>query len=204
MSLVPGGDRGGVRMTTDIEVIIERDFMRAVQVQHDTHRRRWVLAILAHRIVGRYTQGLTQEFADRLGVSVDAVELWARAWAMYKQIRFRINSEAAHLYAGELTITHLGTMDKLAAKHALPPQACDHHLLNIVSRKIAGDRYSVATLAQDVEADRPGQKPVDWHYHWNRLKKPLEIMASFDGELDPDIKRWVLAGLALLGDYDVV
>lgn len=190
---------------TDIEIIIERDLARAEKVQRDTHRRRWVLAILAYRTVGRYVPGLTQELADRLGVSTDAVELWARAWAMYKQIRFRINSEAAHLYAGELTITHLGTMDKLAAKYSLPPQACDHHLLNTVSRKIDGDRYSVASLAQDVEADKTG-KAVDWNYHWKRLRRPLEQLASFDGELPADIKRRVLELLALFDEkyYDVI
>jgi len=192
----------------DIECEIARDLERAKAHKSRENRERWVLALIASRTVGRRIPGLTVELARICGLTApDAVEHWAKAWRMYRILKRVTGRWNANVLRRELTVSHFYVIFDLGHKYKMSIMEIETYLMLMLDNKaVREERWSVDVLRTEVSADYPDGKAVDWRYHWTRLRRPLEQLASFDGELPDEIKRGILELLALFDEkyYDVV
>ena len=177
----------------------------AVQHAKAGDRELWIAAYQANKVYGLYQDNATNEIAKRAGRSISTVKNWVNAYRCFSSC-LALEYELTRWSRRELSITHFRIMYEMAQRYSLPPSAQLVHFYTILGYKRTGSPYSVEILKQEIEATKPEQKAVDWHYWFERVRNPLEKLASFDGELPPEIKRRVVELLALFDEryYDVV
>ena len=184
------------------ENAIERDLERGERHNGREAFHKWAKSIPASRTVGRNIEGLTKEFGRRCGVKEDSVEKWAKAWRLYKVIRFvciryRADTYRMKIYRREFSVSHFTVMWELGHKYSLSVDKIMEYFDNLLVSGYFGGSWSVETLRREVEADHE-HAAVDWRrWHWPRLITMLETLVTFDGELGDEVKAWVKQGLAL-------
>ena len=162
---------------------VERYFERALYHQERSGRHRWVLAIIANKVVGM-RDGMTMQLAQVCGLSApDAVEHWAKAHDLYTRIRY-VSAYAAHKFRDEFTVSHFYVMADLESKYEMSITKVISHFRVLLTYKESGDSWSVATLRAEVDAqENKDPKPINWRWHWVRVEKHMQELLSFDGEL---------------------
>ena len=194
----------------DIETITERNIASAVIHAASSNRELWQAAYQSSKVYGRYEEHATKEIARRAGRSVAAVQSWVEAYRAFA-LCYQANPCATRKLRRTLTLTHFRRIYAFHTKYELTADQCLYFLSLMTISKANGENYGPDALEQEIDTDLRygGLKPdvgVDWHYHWDRLRKPLEILASFDGELPQEIKQRILDLLVLFDEkyYDTV
>lgn len=180
------------------ESAIERELELAERIKGRENRHRWLLAMLADRIVGRRIEGLTKEFGRRCGVKEDSVEQWAKAWRLYVVIRYMSGRWAANQYRNEFTVSHFYAMWMLGHKYKLRIDQIVRYFSLMIFYKLESNRWSVDVLRQEIDADHSDGSTVNWRWHWKRITgDSLRALLSFDGELPLVVRAWARMGLGL-------
>ena len=172
---------------TDIENLLEK----AQQLKGRENGIRWELAEIAYEIVGSPLgrMGATRQLADVCGLSaVDAVEHWAKAWRLYRVIRFM--ADVADLYRDEFSVSHFYKMWDLGHRYKIPIKKIIKYFGTLLAHKEIGDKWSVSVLEMLVDADYGTGNPVNWRYHWTRIDKPMTALGSFP-DIDPVLRAFV-------------
>lgn len=145
---------------------------RAVEYYREGTAKRWVTCLVASRLVGRYSKGLTIALATDLALSVDQVENLARAGLMYRMMRPR----AADLptLRRKLTPSHFAAMGELAIKHDLSPAQILDQL-----REAADKGMSVDIMRGTIGRGNPD--PPSWLEELKRARAGVERVAQVGG-----------------------
>ena len=195
---------------TDIETTTDRNIESAASHAQSGNRHLWIAAYQSAKVYGRHEEHATKEIARRAGRSVAAVQSWVEAYRAFI-LCYEADKNLTRNLRRILTLTHFRRIYNLHVRHGLTADQCLYFLSLMTVARESGECYGPDAMEQEIDTDMryAGIKPdagVDWQYHWSRLRKPLEIIASFDGELPADIKRRVLELLALFDEkyYDTV
>ena len=157
---------------------IERYFSRAQVYNENSQRCRWALAIIAYRVVG-LRDGMTMQLAQSLGLrGPDAVEHWRKAHDLYKQIRFK-SAHTAHKFRDEFTVSHFYSMYDMVNRYNLTISQVIGYFRILLQYKETGESWSVAALEQEVEADHPSGKAVNYNWHINRMETHVDALLTF-------------------------
>lgn len=185
----------------DAEIITERRIESAARHARESNRHLFVAGYQAAKVYGLYQEAATAEIARRAGVREESVRHWVYAYRCFAGM-FQVDLDFARLFRREFTMTHFQEMQEAAEKYDIPPADQMKIFYDLWGHKKGGDRWSVVSLqmlidAYLVERKKKKQSAVNWEYHFKRLKKPLEILKSFDGELPAPVRRWIAEGLRL-------
>jgi len=107
---------------------IEDDFYKITEIALDAQakeqQKQWVICCAASLIVGNFDEGATIAFAGRLGVSVDTVQFYAKAWRVRNYVKGeRVSCSYGHNgfvdsteVLQNLTMTHYGMIHRKVFK----------------------------------------------------------------------------------------
>lgn len=188
----------------DAETRAERNIDSAARHAQQSSRHLFIAGYQAAKIYGLYQVDATREIAARTGRSVTAVQNWVYAYRCFVSC-LQVDLQLARKLRRALTMTHFQRMYAISEKHNLTGDQQCYFLSLMIVNKTKGEPYGPDTLEQEIDIDLryAGLKPdraVDWRYHWSRLQKPLELLASFDGELPEEVKRRILELLVLFDE----
>jgi len=170
-------------------------FERARYFKQEATKNLWGVAEEAAFVVGKYSSA-TKELAEYIGMSVDTIEDYARAWKLYESMfiaPYNDFEEVPELREA-LTISHFVAAGRLQDKWNVDIYRVYSWLAECVESPTV--RLSVRQLAQIAEADmNKSGKLVDWRrYYVPRLHKLARQMLTF-----PDLPKplgavllWVL------------
>lgn len=170
---------------TDIETLLER----LENLASNKRGISWDMAEVADEIVGKRIPGATKQAALVCGiVSPDAVEHWAKAYRLYRVIRYK--SGLSETYKKEFSVSHFYKMWELGHKYKLSLDEILNHFFMLLTHKYHGDRWSVAELEMLVLAEQTNVKEVNWRWHWNRVESHIMALLTFDGGLPVTVRAW--------------
>ena len=162
----------------DVEVLLEK----AQQLKGRENGIRWELAEIAYEIVGSPLgrMGATRQLADVCGLSaVDAVEHWAKGWRLYRVIRYMSGEQIAEVYRQQFTVSHFYALWDLGHKYKMSIRSIDDTLFQMLRYKNSGASWSVAAMKQEVDADYPSGKAVNYNWHINRMETHVDALLTF-------------------------
>lgn len=137
------------------------DIEKAIEYRRRSTRDMWRAAYHAYRVVGQNIDGATKDLADLAGVTVEAVQKWARAYRMFAELCV-VNYADAKAFRRILSPSHFSTMHEKRQKHEIPLPAAESYLAQMVANKADDKPHSVAALEREIQAhyDMLGERPV--------------------------------------------
>jgi len=169
----------------------------ALDAQNREQKNQWVICCAASLIVGNFDEGATVTFAGRLGVSVDTVQFYAKAW----RVRTYVDGQSVSCSFGRdgfvnsdevlqnLTMTHYGFIHRkvfrsertetgMKYEPVMEPKEVLSWLAECIEPLVSeGKRLSPQAL---MELMKESPDNVQWFEEWK----------SFSSKLQDFLLRW--------------
>lgn len=195
----------------------ETDFYRITEIALDAHfkadKEQWKVCCAASLIVGNFDEGATSAFAGRLGVSIDTVQFYAKAW----RVRVHVQGEKVSCGFGHdgyvnsrdvldnLTMTHYGMIHrKVFVSKRNDDGKMEYTPIMTPNETLAWLAECIEPLAQEgkrlspqalMELMKDSPDTTQWFEEWGSWKSKIQDFILRWGERMPEGLRRALAEL---------